>query len=101
MTRPVDRLSCAFCHDSFQPTKLDQLRYRRLHESARLHERLAPLNLWGSIGVAAITMLLLIGMIHHGAPGDLFTTVEAWLFPVWITVLTLGIWMISRLHRAD
>lgn len=101
MRQPADQLSCAFCHDTFQPTRLDLLRYHRMQEAASRHQRLAPVNFWGSIGVTVVTGILLMGVLHHGAPEDLFSTVSAWLFPFWVTALTVGIWLISRTRQAE
>lgn len=101
MRRPSDQIRCAFCHDAFQPTKLDLLRYRRMQEAERRHQRLAPLNLWGSIVATLVTALLQLGISYHGAPGNMINTVAAWAFPFWIMLLTVGIWFMTRTRQVE
>ncbi len=97
---PMESLRCAFCDDLFQPSRLDLLRYRRMQEEARLHERLAPLNFWGTLVIAGITALLLLGMMGSDAPGHPLSTAAVWLFPCWVMLLTLGIWLVQRSKHA-
>jgi len=101
MRRPADQIRCAFCHYDFQPTKLDLLRYRRMQEAERRRQQLAPLNLWGSIVATVITALLLLGISYHGAPGNMINTVSIWAFPFWITLLTVGVWWMTRSRHTE
>lgn len=94
-------LVCALCGCRNEITPAQQ---RRAERERRLEERrqaLLPVNLWASVAVIGLTLLLVLGLFGRHWTGTPFGEVSFWAFPVWSTLLFTTAIFLARHDRED